>query len=278
MAEMIPGRVLYAPRLDTVDAMRALKKECADNDHILVGEYGRLSPLAFFHELKELGCAHILVEILLKNKNRDLAESYLLTASVLGYRGAVLAMGRFDERPGMPMPVYDLDTVQALRLALDLRNAGKLRTDFIIGVRAASGGGAAETRARAFILDGADFIVLSGGELIHGLEDRTVIVDAPPGTSCPAVASIRGSDYCVLVTEPTPFGINDLELATLAAHPELSGIKQRLMALGARGALMSGSGPTVFGVFAGPQAARAAARQLADQDRWWVRVCRGHRA
>lgn len=72
--------------------------------------------------------------------------------------------------------------------------------------------------------------------------------------------------------------VNDLELATLAAHPELSGIKQRLMDLGARGALMSGSGPTVFGVFAGPQAARAAARQLADQDRWWVRVCRGRRA
>jgi MinD superfamily P-loop ATPase len=45
------------------------------------------------------------------------------------------------------------------------------------------------------------------------LADRVVIVDAPPGTSCPAVASIKGSDYCLLVTEPTPFGINDLKLA-----------------------------------------------------------------
>ena len=40
-----------------------------------------------------------------------------------------------------------------------------------------------------------------------------VIVDAPPGTSCPVVESIRGSDFCLLVTEPTPFGLNDLVLA-----------------------------------------------------------------
>jgi len=42
---------------------------------------------------------------------------------------------------------------------------------------------------------------------------RTVIIDAPPGTSCPVVESLRGSDFCVLVTEPTPFGLNDLVLA-----------------------------------------------------------------
>ncbi len=40
-----------------------------------------------------------------------------------------------------------------------------------------------------------------------------VIVDAPPGTSCPVVESIKGSDFCLLVTEPTPFGLNDLVLA-----------------------------------------------------------------
>jgi MinD superfamily P-loop ATPase len=39
------------------------------------------------------------------------------------------------------------------------------------------------------------------------------IIDAPPGTSCPVVASVRGSDFVVLVTEPTPFGLNDLVLA-----------------------------------------------------------------
>jgi MinD superfamily P-loop ATPase len=41
-----------------------------------------------------------------------------------------------------------------------------------------------------------------------------VIRDIPPGTSCPVVQAIKGSDFCLLVTEPTPFGLNDLKLAT----------------------------------------------------------------
>jgi len=42
---------------------------------------------------------------------------------------------------------------------------------------------------------------------------RTVIIDVPPGTSCPVVEAVKGSDFCILVTEPTPFGLNDLILA-----------------------------------------------------------------
>lgn len=42
---------------------------------------------------------------------------------------------------------------------------------------------------------------------------KTVIVDAPPGTSCPVIAAMQNSDYCILVTEPTPFGLHDLKLA-----------------------------------------------------------------
>jgi MinD superfamily P-loop ATPase len=40
-----------------------------------------------------------------------------------------------------------------------------------------------------------------------------VIIDSPPGTSCPMIESIKGSDFVCLVTEPTPFGLNDLKLA-----------------------------------------------------------------
>lgn len=40
-----------------------------------------------------------------------------------------------------------------------------------------------------------------------------VIIDAPPGTSCPVIEAIRDTDYVILVTEPTPFGLNDLILA-----------------------------------------------------------------
>jgi MinD superfamily P-loop ATPase len=38
------------------------------------------------------------------------------------------------------------------------------------------------------------------------------LIDAPPGTSCPVIESIKGSDYTILVTEPTPFGLHDLIL------------------------------------------------------------------
>ncbi|MFC1924525.1 ATP-binding protein [Chloroflexota bacterium] len=44
-------------------------------------------------------------------------------------------------------------------------------------------------------------------------KDHVVIIDASPGTSCPVVEAIKGSDFCLLVTEPTPFGLNDLMLA-----------------------------------------------------------------
>lgn len=54
--------------------------------------------------------------------------------------------------------------------------------------------------------------------LIRAVLDATppmgiTIIDAPPGTSCPAIAAIRAADYVLLVTEPTPFGLNDLGLA-----------------------------------------------------------------
>ena len=44
-------------------------------------------------------------------------------------------------------------------------------------------------------------------------KSKTVILDSPPGTSCPVIETIRDTDYCILVTEPTPFGLNDLKLA-----------------------------------------------------------------
>ncbi|MGC8579216.1 MAG: ATP-binding protein [bacterium] len=43
-------------------------------------------------------------------------------------------------------------------------------------------------------------------------KQKTVIIDAPPGTSCPVITAVKGSDFCILVTEPTPFGLNDLAL------------------------------------------------------------------
>ena len=47
----------------------------------------------------------------------------------------------------------------------------------------------------------------------HINRKKTVIIDAPPGTSCPVITAIKDTDFVILVTEPTPFGLNDLLLA-----------------------------------------------------------------
>jgi MinD superfamily P-loop ATPase len=43
--------------------------------------------------------------------------------------------------------------------------------------------------------------------------DGLTLIDAPPGTSCPVIAAMKGADFVLLVTEPTPFGLHDLKLA-----------------------------------------------------------------
>jgi len=43
-------------------------------------------------------------------------------------------------------------------------------------------------------------------------KSREVVLDSPPGTSCPVIETVKGSDFCILVTEPTPFGLHDLKI------------------------------------------------------------------
>lgn len=63
--------------------------------------------------------------------------------------------------------------------------------------------------------------------IIRQLKRRTgsnydlAILDSPPGTACPVVESMRGVDFVLLVTEPTPFGLHDLRLAVQVARDEL---------------------------------------------------------
>jgi len=47
---------------------------------------------------------------------------------------------------------------------------------------------------------------------------HTCIIDVPPGTSCPVIEAVKNSDFLLLVTEPTPFGLNDLKLAVEMAR------------------------------------------------------------
>jgi MinD superfamily P-loop ATPase len=48
-----------------------------------------------------------------------------------------------------------------------------------------------------------------------------LILDAPPGTSCPVIEALRGADVALLVTEPTPFGLHDLKMAVEVARDTL---------------------------------------------------------
>lgn len=67
------------------------------------------------------------------------------------------------------------------------------------------------------------------GPVIHRLKqmhlqdthERVAILDAPPGTACPVVETIRGADFVLLVTEPTPFGLHDLKMAVEVARDEM---------------------------------------------------------
>jgi MinD superfamily P-loop ATPase len=57
--------------------------------------------------------------------------------------------------------------------------------------------------------------------LAEDANGRLVILDGPPGTSCPVVETMRHADFVLLVTEPTPFGLHDLRLAVDVARGEL---------------------------------------------------------
>lgn len=57
--------------------------------------------------------------------------------------------------------------------------------------------------------------------------EKVTIIDAPPGTSCPVITAMKGADFVLMVTEPTPFGLHDLILAVEAV--KLLGIPSGLV-------------------------------------------------
>ena len=66
--------------------------------------------------------------------------------------------------------------------------------------------------------------------IIHQLKERALagyspdglaVLDASPGTACPMVEAVRGADFCLMVTEPTPFGLHDLRIAVEVIRDEL---------------------------------------------------------
>ncbi len=162
----------YYPRIEDISAAQEFTKT-AQGHYVLFGEYGIL-PLVL--KIDEKLSPRPLYEIILSDKNRMLFINTLLSAHATFFSGAVISSGQFEKKDNMPMPVFDLDTTQALCAAVELKKKGTLPADFLLGVRAASGSETAELRARKFIDLGADFIVLSNAKPIHGLESHTMFL------------------------------------------------------------------------------------------------------
>ncbi len=81
------------------------------------------------------------------------------------------------------------------------------------GTVTASGGGRFSLVTGVLAVGEAKPVPVTRATLARADGVDIVLIDAPPGTSCPVIEAVRGSDLVVLVTEPTPFGLNDLRLA-----------------------------------------------------------------
>lgn len=164
--------VRYLPALDHIDEISAIANKVKPDEPILVGEYGSLNPLAFAANIRSINGGRKYLELILKNKNRELVETTLVTAAAVGLDGVVIASGTFNKSASMGKPVYDLDQAQALLLAISMRRAGRLPVAFQIGVRSAAGNGAVRERNVFYLREGADFILIPAS--------------ADPGASAPA--------------------------------------------------------------------------------------------
>ena len=76
-----------------------------------------------------------------------------------------------------------------------------------------------------------------------------------------------------IVFDPELHLCNDLEIVTESEYPVITSIKEQLLNRGALGALMSGSGPTVFGLFSDFYTAESAKQAIVDNTRWDAFVC-----
>lgn len=143
---------------------------------------------------------------------------------------------------------------------------------------------------------GADvpFFLLHGPALGRGIGDQLTPITLPrlwyvllnPGFAVSTAAVYAGLQppftapaqtrvEQMLREHPAAWLHNDLEAVTLMQHPELAVYKEALRRQGARGVLMSGSGPTLFGIFADEAAAGQAASRLSADTGLWTAAVRG---
>jgi 4-diphosphocytidyl-2-C-methyl-D-erythritol kinase len=106
-------------------------------------------------------------------------------------------------------------------------------------------------------------------EIVQPREIKGLTVEKTGDRVPPASPVEQGRPFFQVVSEVVDSLHNDLEVVTIPEYPEIGKIKNTLMSLGAAGTLMSGSGPTVFGIFENKQARDEALSELGDHE-WRV--------
>ncbi len=162
MGAPLTARLVYIASIESIEFVAASCAKVPAGTGILLGEYGRINPLAIAGDIRKSFTGPMFIEIISKNKNRDLVHSTLVSSSACGFDGAVLASGLYNAGAGIAKPVYDLDPAQMLKLALELKGNGKIPASFIIATRSATGEGPVSRRARFYLDAGADYIALEG--------------------------------------------------------------------------------------------------------------------
>jgi hypothetical protein len=169
--------VKYIPAIEHLHLIDGLKDIIQPDDMVLFGEYGVFNPLSLVSAIHELNCQKRYLELIARNKNRELIRSSLHTGAAVGFDGVIIASGSFNKQSGMGKPVYDLDPTQILKLALALRREGGIDQSFSIGIRVAIGDGAPAARARFLLKEGADLIAVTEDPVIDDLRERAVLIE-----------------------------------------------------------------------------------------------------
>lgn len=192
-----------------------------------------------------------------------------------------------------------IDIVKRIPVAAGLGGGSSDAATVLAGVNHLLGLGLSRERLMEIgVTLGADvpFFLLGGPALAEGIGERLTPLEGIPEAWLALVnpgipvstAWVYGNVNLSLTTghlipyiplfygsfsEVTAILANDLEQVTMEAHPVIARIKERLQAAGALGTLMSGSGPTVFGLFASQRLAEDACAALAETG-WFVKAVR----
>ena len=206
----------------------------------------------------------------------------------IAWRAADALLHRSDRRPGI-----DISIDKKIPVAAGLGGGSSDAATVLMGVNDLLGLGLSEQDLMAIgVTLGADvpFFIFKKTALAEGIgELLTPLYAVPPAwlvlvnprvsvstawvyqnlelTNRDAISILPRSfstvrDLCGVLA-------NDLETVTIGRYPIIREIKERLLREGAAGALMSGSGPTVFGVFEAEDAAKACADAIATESGWF---------